>query len=80
MTTKEYQQLILLGLEGLPLETLAQITDYVYFMRQRMLPAERVEGAVYQAILAAELSQLNQHELTHLEVEFAGYAEQYPHE
>ena len=33
MAAQDYEQLIIHGIKGLPTETLAEIVDFVYFMR-----------------------------------------------
>ena len=71
MTAQAYQQLILDGINGLPPEILAEITDFVYFVRKRTL---------HQHDFEEELKQLTRNEATHLEKEFAGYERRYHRE
>lgn len=70
MTSQAYQQQILDGIKGLPPELLAEITDFVYFVRQRA-PGQG---------LTKELERLDRAELAHLEKEFDGYEQRYPRE
>ena len=71
MTTLSYQQLILKGIQGLPPETLAEITDFIYFVRKRALQRHDFEY---------ELKELSRIEVAHLEKEFEDYDQLYPFE
>ena len=71
MSTQTYQQLIVKGIDGLPEEMLAEITDFVYFVRRRMAQPQD---------FAEELRRLSRSEAVHLEEEFAGYDQRYPRE
>lgn len=37
MTIQTYQQLIVEGIKGLPTEILAEIVDFIFFVRQRVI-------------------------------------------
>jgi hypothetical protein len=69
MAAQTYQQLIFEGIRDLPAETLAEITDFIYFVRKRTLEYHRFEE---------ELKNLARAEITHLEKEFEGYEQRYP--
>jgi hypothetical protein len=71
MTPQTYQQLILDGIDGLPPDLLAEITDFVYFVRKRTLEQQNFE---------AELRQLSRAQVSHLEKEFDTYEQRYPRE
>jgi len=71
MTAQAYQQLIIEGIRGLPPEILAEITDFIYFVRKRTLQRQG---------FAEELKQLSRYEVAHLEKEFEGYEQLYPRE
>jgi len=71
MTAQGYQELIVEGIRGLPPETLAEITDFIYFVRKRTLQQQSFEE---------ELKQLSRAEVAHLEKEFEGYERLYPRE
>ena len=71
MTAQTYRQLIAEGIRGLPAETLAEITDFIYFVRKRALEQHRFEE---------ELKQLSRAEVAHLEKEFEDYEQRYPRE
>src|SRR5436309_501399 len=66
MSPQTYQQEILRGIEGLPDEVLAEIADFILFVRERRNGAQ------------VALSQLSQAQEAHLEVEFADYERLYP--
>ena len=78
MTAQTYQQLIVEGLRGLPKETLAEITDFVYFVRRRALHPEALEGERAGVLVETESKQLSREEEAHLELEFEGYERLYP--
>ena len=80
MTAPAYQQLIIEGLKGLPPEVLAEITDFVYFVRKRLLQPQAFEEEMQNTLLHEELRQLSRDEEAHIEQEFAGYDQLYPRE
>lgn len=80
MTTPPYEQLIMEGLQGLPPEILAEIADFVYCLRKRVLHPQAFEEERLVALLRAELRQLSRDEEAHLEREFADYDQRYPRE
>ena len=80
MMTQTYQQLIIEGVKDLPLETLAEIVDFIYFLRKRVLQPEIFEEELQSTLLNFELRQLSRNEEAHLEKEFEEYDKRYPHE
>jgi hypothetical protein len=80
MTTQAYQQLIIEGIKGLPPEALAEIVDFIYFVRKRALQPEAFEEELQNALLNIELRQLSRDEEAHLEKEFEDYDARYPRE
>jgi len=80
MTIQTYQHLIIEGIKGLPEETLAEITNFIFFLRKRMLQPQAFEEELQSALLGAELRQLSRNQEAHLEQEFEGYDQLYPHE
>lgn len=80
MTIRNYQQLIVEGIKGLPPEILAEIADFVYFVRKRVLQPQTFEEELQNALLRVELKQLSRDEEAHLEKEFEGYDQLYPRE
>lgn len=71
MTPQAYQQLIEEGIKGLSPELLAEITDFIYFVRRRTLEQQGFED---------ELRQLSRSQVAHLEKKFDGYDHRYPRE
>lgn len=80
MTFQLYQQLILEGIQGLPPEVLAEIADFIYFVRKRALQPKTFEEERKDILLRADLKQLSRDEAAHLEKEFEGYDSLYPRE
>ena len=80
MTTQVYQQLIIEGIKGLPSEMLAEIADFVYFVRKRVQQPQVFEEEQRNALLGVELKQLSREEEAHLEEEFENYEQLYPRE
>jgi hypothetical protein len=80
MTQHPYEQLILEGIKGLSPEILAEIVDFIYFVRKRTFQPQAFEEELYNALLNAELRQLSHNEEAHLEKEFEDYDRHYPRE
>ena len=80
MTDQTYRQLIIQGIQGLPPEVLAEIADFIYFLRKRVLRPQVFEEELQSALLGEELKQLSRAEEAHLEKEFADYDQLYPRE
>ena len=78
MAAQGYQELIMEGVKGLPIEILAEVADFVYFVRQRVLHPRMMEDDLRNATLRAELRQLSRDEETHLEKESANYVHPSP--
>jgi len=78
MTAQTYRQIILEGIKGLPPEVLAEIADFVYFVRKRALQPQAFEEELQTVLLNAELRQMSRDEEAHLEKEFEGYDRLYP--
>lgn len=74
MTTQTFQKLINEGIKGLPRDMLAEIVDFIYFIRKRKLQPEVFEEELQHTLLNAELHQLSREEEAHLEKEFENYA------
>ncbi len=73
-----YEELIVRGIRGLPQDALAQIADFVYFLRQKTWHPELIADAEYAAMMQAVRGQTQQSEWQHLEIEFADYEQQFP--
>lgn len=80
MTVHAYRKLIIDGIKGLPPETLAEIVDFVYFVRKRVFEPQVYEAELENVLLNAELKLLNHNEERHLEQEFEDYEQRYPQE
>ena len=80
MTAQSLEQLILDGVKGLPTEALAEITDFLYFVRKRVLQPQDYQSELQTLLLRAELKQLSRGEEAHLEKEFEEYEQRYPRE
>jgi hypothetical protein len=78
MTTQTYQHLIYEGIKGLPSETLAEITDFIFFLRKRKLQPEIFEEEMRNTLINESLSQMSHEEDVHLEKEFENYDRLYP--
>ncbi|MCI0488882.1 MAG: hypothetical protein L0229_20005 [Blastocatellia bacterium] len=80
MTAQNYQQLIIEGIKGLPPDVLAEIANFVYFIRKRAMQPQDFEEELHNALLNVELKQLSHQEEEHLEKEFEDYERLYPRE
>jgi hypothetical protein len=78
MTTQTYQSLINEGIKGLPSEALAEIVDFIFFLRKRKFQPEAFEEEIKNASIEAELNQMSRDEEVHLEKEFENYDKLYP--
>ncbi len=78
MATETYQELITSGIRDLPEEALAEIADFVYFVRKRALEPAVFEDELRIVLLRTELDRLSMDEQKHLEQEFEGYDRLYP--
>ncbi len=73
-----YEKLINESIKGLPLNVLAEIADFIYFIRKRTYKPEFFEEELQSELLNTELSHLTSDEELHLEKEFEGYDKLYP--
>ncbi len=73
MAKQNYQQLIAEGIKELPQEALAEIVDFIYFLRKRVLQPQAFEEELRNLLLDKKLHQLSQEEEAHLEKEFENY-------
>ncbi len=77
MMTQNYQQLIIEGIKGLPPEALAEIADFIFFLRKRTFQPQAFEEEMQHSLLNTELHQLSRDEAIHLEKEFDDYESHY---
>ena len=80
MTSQDYQQIILEGIDSLPQEVLAEIADFVLFMRKRTMQPDAFQSEIQNVLLRHELKQLSRGEESHSEKEFENYEQFYPRE
>ncbi len=80
MDAGHYEELITKGIRGLPDDALAEIADFVYFLRKRMLEPDAFEQERAQLLLSANRKHLSRSEEAHLEQEFQDYDRLYPRE
>lgn len=78
MTSQTYEQIIVEGIKGLPEEMLAEIADFVYFVRKRATQPQAYEEELLSALMNAELRQMSRDEEEHLDQEFRDYDRRYP--
>ena len=78
MSTKDFQQLIIEGIKDMPSEALAEIADFVYFVRKRLINPKDYEQELQTVLIGLELSKLSDKEEAHLEEEFKNYGKLYP--
>jgi hypothetical protein len=80
MTRPAYKRLIEDRLKGLPVDTLAEVVDFVDFLRMRAgKGAPRTAGRAERRT-SRLLESMRAAEEAHLEEEFRGYAQKYPRE
>jgi hypothetical protein len=80
MTPQVYKQLIISGIQDLSPALLAEVANFVYFVRKQAEAPDAFASEQYALLLNQDRKTLNQDELHHLETEIAGYEQQYPHE
>ncbi len=78
--SQPYHQMVADGIKGLPPEMLAEIVDFIYFVRKRKFEPTAFSEDLRSHILNFELRKLDEKEVGHLEKEFEGYHERYPRE
>jgi hypothetical protein len=80
VTTKAFEELIAENIKGLPNEALAEIADFILFVRKRVLQPDEFESELRNALLRLELKQSSRKEEAHLEGEFDDYEQRHPRE
>jgi hypothetical protein len=79
-STLTYQQLIYEGIKGLSSEALAEVVNFIYFVRKRTFQPAAFEEELRTVLLNTELRGLSREEEIHLEKEFEDYDKLYPRE
>jgi hypothetical protein len=69
MDKETYQQLMMEWTNDLPLETVIQVTEYIYFLRTRQLRPKAFEEDIKDELLRMEVRNLSRNEQNHLEKE-----------
>ncbi len=80
LPSQPYHQMVIDGIKGLPPEMLAEIVDFIYFVRKRKFEPTAFSEDLRFLMLNSELRKLDEKEASHLEKEFEGYNERYPRE
>ncbi len=80
MTPQVYKRLIISGIQDLPPEVLAEVTNFIYFLRKQLDDPDAFAEEQYSLLLGEELAELNENALHHLDTEIAGYEQRFPHE
>lgn len=79
MTAQGYEELIVEGIQGMPPHILAEVADFVYFVRERRMEIdENQREEAYIASIHKELRMLSQASVKHLEEEFENYEQRFP--
>ena len=77
---QSYKQLIVDGIQDLPMDLLAEIVDFVYFVRKRATAPDAFAAEQYALMLYQDLQHMSTAEANHLEAEFQDYEQHYPRE
>lgn len=80
MTPQVYKELIVSGIQDLPPALLAEVANFVYFVRKQVEDPDAFAAEQYRLLLTKTLGQLDTHELNHLDAEFADYEQRFPRE
>lgn len=80
MKPQVYKNLIVSGIQDLPPDLLAEVTNFVYFLRKQVDDPDAFAEEQYALLLANDLAQLDADELNHLEAEIFDYEQQFPRE
>lgn len=78
MTSEAYQKMIVAGLAGLPNDYLAEVADFVFFLRNKLEATDAFAVAVDQDSFQPAMQAGWQESLAHLEEEFADYERRFP--
>ena len=78
MSVETYQKMIMAGLDGLPNNLLAEIADFVFFLRHKIDEPDAFAVEAEQSLLQPAMQVGWQESLAHLEEEFADYEQRFP--
>ena len=68
MTPQVYKELIVSGIQDLPPALLAEVANFVYFVRKQVEDPDAFAAEQYRLLLTKALGQLDTYELNHLAV------------
>ncbi len=80
MTPQVYKQLILNGIQDLSPNLLAEVANFVYFLRKQNEEPDAFTSDQFELLLGKDLQQFDLAEMRHLEEEIADYQQLYPFE
>jgi hypothetical protein len=78
MTEQELEQFIREGLRGLPPDALAEVADFVWFVRKKVFDPAAFRDELHSLAVRQDLSRMQAETQAHLEQEFAGYEQRHP--
>lgn len=78
MTAEGYQKMIVAGLDGLPDNLLAEIADFVFFLRHKATDPDAFAVELDQSLVQPTMRAGWQESLAHLEEEFVDYEQRFP--
>lgn len=78
MTPQVYKALIVSGIQDLLPTLLAEVANFVYFVRKQVEDPDAFAAEQYKLLLGKALSELDAHEGKHVEAEFGDYEKQAP--
>ena len=80
MAPTEYRRIIDDAIRDLPDEVLAEVADFVLFVRKKVRDPIAYRQEIDEILLRNELDEMSRHETDHLEEEFEEYERHYPRE
>jgi uridine kinase len=80
MTAQQWESVIIEGLHGLPADALAEVADFVLFLRKKTFEPAAFADERRALTLRKDLGELRANSAEHLEEEVAGYEQRYPRE
>ena len=80
LTPQVYKTLIVNGIQDLPPNLLAEVANFVYFLRKQAADPDTFAEEQYALLVGDDLAELKQEEWQHLEAEVANYEQRFPRE
>lgn len=78
LTPQVYKKLIVNGIEDLPPDLLAEIANFVFFLRKQAVDPAAFAEEQYALLVGDDLAELHQDEWQHLETEVTDYDKRFP--